>query len=205
MVFDDWHSAGSVDVLRQFSEQQSLSFHWLIAGLLTLMGAIGFGTFKRYGTSLTLAIAASVLVGWHVRTEFLPKATWMQPTVTARAVLAEICGLQPDRAPSLYLKTCHAPFPEHVQAVGYAEPSLVFTTGTNTVIPPQTVVALPDAETDYPIVYLLNIEDGAGVAAQEKLARLARMQGRQVSQSAPRYALNYSNGDPVAFIAMRID
>ena len=159
-----------------------------------------FALRRRYGAAVTLAIASSLFVGWHVRTVFLPGATWLQPTVTARAALGEVCGLR-----GWFYKGCTQPRPERVRAIGYAEPSLVFTTGTNTVIPPRTVVALPDDDAAYPIVYLLNIEDGAGVSAQEKLARLARMQGRQVSESAPRYALNYSNGDPVAFVAMRID
>ena len=131
---------------------------------------------------------------------FLPGATWLQPTVTARAALGEVCGLQ-----GRVYKGCADPRPEKVQAVGYAEPSLVFTTGTKTVIPPQTIVALPDAEQSYPIIYLLNIEDDAGRAARQKLESLVAARGRKMTVTEPHYALNYSNGDPVAFVAVRID
>ena len=197
----DFKRAASAEEVRAaWAAGPDMALHWLIAGAVAILAVCVFALRRRYGTAVTLAIASSLFVGWHVRTVFLPGATWLQPTVTARAALGEVCGLR-----GWFYKACTQPRPERVQAIGYAEPSLVFTTGTNTVIPPRTVVALPDDDAAYPIVYLLNIEAEAGVAAQEKLARLARAQGREVSESAPRYALNYSNGDPVAFVAVRID
>ena len=188
------------DVRAVWESAPDMALHWLIAGIGALLVAAFCFLGQRYGASLTLAIMSSLLVGWHVRTVFLPGATWLQPTVTARAALGEVCGLQ-----GRVYKGCADPRPEKVQAVGYAEPSLVFTTGTKTVIPPQTIVALPDAEQSYPIIYLLNIEDDAGRAARQKLESLVAARGRKMTVTEPHYALNYSNGDPVAFVAVRID
>jgi len=197
------HTATSDEVLANWWRAPEMQVHWLWVSFLTLIGALGFGAFRQYGASLTLAIGASVFLGWHIRTVFLPGAVWMQPTTAARTALAEHCSLK--TAHFLYLKTCHEPFPERVQAVGYAEPSFVFTTGTNTVIPPQTRVELPEDDADYPVVYLLNLEDEAGRAAQVELGVLAEKSGRCVTDSKTVFALNYSNGDPVAFLARRID
>lgn len=200
---DFQYAATGSEVLEQWWELPAMPLHWLGLGFVSVIGALGFGVFRKYGTSITLAIAASLFLGWHVRTVFLPGATWLQPTTAARAALAEPCGF--DAAGILYLKTCRPPFPARVQAVGYAEPSLVFATGTDTVIPPQTRIGLPASEDGYPIVYLLNLEDEAGRSALGELEQLAASAGRDVLKSAPRYALNYSNGNPVAFVAMRIN
>lgn len=193
-------AASKADVLAAWDALPDMPLYLLMAGVMALLGAVFTGALRRYGASLTLAIAASVLVGWHVRTVFLPGAVWMQPTVTARAALGEVCGLQ-----GWTYKGCHLPPPGRVQAVGYAEPSFVFTTGTGTVIPPQTLVALPETGAGYPLVYLLNLEDAAGRAALDRLEALAATAQRPLLKSTVRYALNYSNGDPGAFIAVRID
>jgi len=197
------HAASGRVVLAQWFGLPAMALHWLGLGFVAVLAALGFGAARRYGASVTFAIAASFFLGWHIRAVFLPSAVWMQPTTAARAALAEHCALK--TAGILYLKTCRPPFPERVQAVGYAEPSLVFTTGTNTVIPPQTVVALPMSDAGYPVVYLLNLEDEAARAADAELAELAKAADRKIRRSEPYYALNYSNGDPVAFVAVRID
>lgn len=199
------HAATEREVLVAWSALPEMPAHMLLASVLALLGATGFSLARRYGTGLMLAIAASIMAGWHVRTVFLPGVTWMQPTVTARAALADVCGLKSERAPVLYGKNCQPPFPDIVQAVGYAEPSLVFTTGTNTVIPPKTRIVLPESRADYPVVWLLNLEDEAGQAARERLETLARENNRCMRDSNILYALNYSNGDPVAFLARRIE
>ncbi len=197
------HAASDSDVLAAWSQYPAMKLYWLALGLFAVLGALGFGAIRKYGASLCLAMLASVALGWHIRTVFLPSAVWMQPTTTARLALAETCSLK-THGP-LYLKSCHAPFPARVQAIGYAEPSLVFTTGTNTLIPPQTLVNLPDQPSAYPIVYLLNLEDEAGWKADATLSKFATEAGRNINRSEPYYALNYSNGDPVAFISVRID
>lgn len=193
-------AATSSEVLSQWVGAGAMPLWLLLAGLLAVVLTTVTGVLRRYGASLTLAIGASVLIGWHVRWVFLPGQVWMQPTVTARAALGEVCGVEPEAA-----EKAGCIVPERVQAVGYAEPSLVFTTGTNTVIPPQTVAALPDDEAGYPLVYLLNLEDAAGRDALTELEALAEEAGRNTQVSTMRYGLNYSNGDPVAFVALRID
>lgn len=199
-------AAGGDQVLEIWRAADHNTYEVLLAGFVALLGAVGFGVIRRYGTSLTLAIMASVLIGWHIRAVFIPEARWVQPTMTARKALAEVCGLQAERGTFLYLKFCNGQaYPARVQAVGYAEPSFVFYVGTETVIPPQTRVELPKLDADYPVVYLLNLEDEAGRNADSALAQLAQKAGRDVTRSKPHYALNYSNGDPVAFVAVRID
>ena len=116
------------EVLGQWVQAGDMSLGLLIAGAAAVVLALLAGAVRKYGVSLALGIAASLLIGWHGRIVFLPQQTWMQPTATARLVLAEVCGLQEVRAPFLYTKTCRPPYPAYVQAVGYAEPSLVFTT-----------------------------------------------------------------------------
>lgn len=193
-------AANEAEVLATWQALPRMSLHLLMFGALSLIVAIGLGAIRRYGASTAAAIMASVLIGWHVRLVFLPGADWMQPTQMARASLADVCGLK-----GWGYKGCDRAPPERVQAVGYAEPSLVFTTGTNTILPPKTRIVLPDDEADYPVVYLLNIEDPAGAAAQDELTKLALMADREVIKSKPYYVLNYSNGDPVAFMSMRIE
>ncbi|MEL7453371.1 MAG: glycosyltransferase family 39 protein, partial [Pseudomonadota bacterium] len=155
---------------------------------------------RLHGVSVFLAIATSLFLGWHIRAVALPGAIWAQPTTSARLALAEVCGLPQGNA-----DMCTSMPPTHVQAVGYAEPSLVFTTGTATTIPPQTVIALPADMAAYPVSYLLNIEDPAGLAARQLISEEATARALCSRISNPVFALNYSNGDPVAFVGLRID
>ncbi|MEO0983525.1 MAG: glycosyltransferase family 39 protein [Pseudomonadota bacterium] len=171
----------------------------LVPGLALAGAAIAAGASARWATAGVAAVLASVALGWHLRAVVLPGQVWMQPTTTARLALAEACGL-PEGGPS-----CAGSAPARVQAVGYAEPSLVFTTGTETTIPPNTAIAVPDDPSAYPLSYLLNVEDEAGAAALTALVEAALRDGRCMTKAGPLYALNYSNGDPVAFVALRLD
>ena len=171
---------------------------------LWAVGAVAFGLsvvafcIRRLGAGISLGILASVLVGWHARTVFLPNQTWVQATETARLALEEVCGVPGG--------TCEGQSaPAMIQAVGYAEPSYVMTLGTQNLHPPETNVALPQDPSGYPAVFLINMEDEAGPLALETLTEAAHSTHGCVTQSAPYYALNYSNGDPVDFIALRID
>ncbi|MEM6499837.1 MAG: hypothetical protein AAF709_24405 [Pseudomonadota bacterium] len=96
-------------------------------------------------------------------------------------------------------------YSDRIQAVGYAEPSYVMTFGTQNLHPPETVVEMPRDDSAYPVVYLINLEDKAGQPAQETLLQAAREQSRCIEASQSVYALNYSNGDPVHFLAYRFD
>ncbi|MEL7480621.1 MAG: glycosyltransferase family 39 protein [Pseudomonadota bacterium] len=194
-------AADSAAVLAQWLSYSSMPTAFLWIGALAAIATAITWVIRAYGAALALAITTCVLLGWHVRVAALPGAIWAQPTTTAHLALAEVCGLA-NRA----LEECAGvAAPSHVAAVGYAEPSFVFTTGTETLIPPNTVVALPDDPAAFPSVWLFNIEDAVGAEAYQALARTAEAAGHCVSESDPYFALNYSNGDPVAFVALRIE
>jgi len=156
---------------------------------------------RRLMPALLLGLVAAVAIGWHARIVTLPGQTWLHPTEQAREALIAACALpKPHAAP----EGC-GPQPDHVQAVGYSEPSYVFRLGTANLHPPETVVALPDTEAGYPAGFVINLEHPSGPLALETLQEAAREAERCLSRSAPRYALNYSNGDPVSFVGVRIE
>ncbi len=99
--------------------------------------------------------------------------------------------------------------PDRILALGYAEPSYILTMGTQNTHPPETPLDLPTDERAYPVVYLVNYEDRKAeppVAEEvEHLRDQAQGMGLCITESEPYYALNYSNGDPVHFVAMRFD
>lgn len=159
--------------------------------------ALGAAAMRRIGFAAAAGVLCASLLGWHARAVFLPSQTWVQPTVVARAALAEICAL-PDEG-----EGCEAP--GMVQAVGYAEPSYVMTTGTQNLHPPETVVALPGSDAGYPAAFLINLEDEDGPVALAALSAEAEAAGACETRSSPHYGLNYSNGDPVHFVAVRFD
>lgn len=171
---------------------------WYLGGLAFL---VSLGTFmaRKFGASILCGVLAAVFLGWHARTHFMPTQTWFQPTESAILALEQVCGLPAE--------TCEdgTASPQRILAVGYAEPSYVMTTGTQNLHPPETPIGLPQEASAYPVVYLLNLEDKAAAPALEQLAQEALEQNRCVEHSAPVYALNYSNGDPVHFVAYRFE
>lgn len=167
------------------------------AGVALGVIALGAGALRRIGWAAAAGVLCASLLGWHVRAVFLPSQTWVQPTVVARAALAEVCALPGEG------EGCQAP--GRIQAVGYAEPSYVMTTGTQNLHPPETVIALPEDESGYPAAFLINLEDEDGAPALAALSGLAEVAGVCETRSGPHYGLNYSNGDPVHFIAVRFD
>ena len=159
---------------------------------------------RRHVTaSILLAILSSVALGWHIRINMLPSQVWVQPTETARLALEDVCGVPGED------DLCNVKTPERVLALGYAEPSYVMTLGTQNLHPPQTPLDLPADPAAYPVVYLLNFEDRkANEPITDTAARLraeATSLGVCLTEGAPYYALNYSNGDPVHFRAWRFD
>ncbi|MEM1106100.1 MAG: glycosyltransferase family 39 protein [Pseudomonadota bacterium] len=190
-------SAGEAEVMAQWRPllDYPLGLWW--AGVGALVVALGLGAARRQGAAMAAGIAAALVLGWHARAVFLPGQTWVQPTVAAQSALAEVCGLPGQGA------ACDAP--ARVQAVGYSEPSYVMVTGTQNLHPPETVVEAP-GQAPLPAVYLINLEDPAGAPAAAVLKGGAAASGAVcVTQSRPRFAINYSNGDPVHFIAIRLD
>lgn len=176
-----------------------LGFWW--AGAVLVFAALTTMALGRNGAAAGLAIASAIAIGWHVRIAFLPAQTWVQPTEQARAALADACAMP---APIPAPEGCPAS-PAAIQAVGYTEPSFVMTLGTQNRHPPETVVELPEAESDLPTGFLINLEDPSGPPARDALLAAAEARGLCVTRSRPTYALNYSNGDPVHFVALRFD
>ena len=169
------------------------------AGLAALLCALVSFIVNRVGLTIFAGILVSLFLGWHARIYVLPSQLWAQPTESARLALQQVCGV-----PS---ETCAGgrTNPERIQAVGYSEPSYVMSFGTQNLHPPETQIEMPDSAEAYPVVYLINFEDKAAIDAEAELLAAAKQQGRCVSRSEPIYALNYSNGDPVHFVALRFD
>ncbi|MEO1407489.1 MAG: glycosyltransferase family 39 protein, partial [Pseudomonadota bacterium] len=168
----------------------------VIAGLATVIAL----AFREFGACVVLAVVTSLALGWHIRIAAIPGAIWAQPTEAARIALSDVCALGDDNLPGCPTGSKHS-----IRAVGYAEPSFVFTTGTDVTIPPYTVLELPDDRAEYPLTYLLNTEDPVGEEAQAALSAAAEANGLCTLRSKDVHALNYSNGDPVTFVALRFD
>jgi len=197
----DFTTAPGEEVLASWTSGLDYSLLWWGVGLATGLGAAILFVARRMGLAVTLAIASAVGFGWHLRIDFLPAQEWIQATLQARHALEDVCAM-PDPAQSR--EGC-GDAPARVQAVGYSEPSYVMVIGTQNLHPPNTVVALPAGPTSYPAAFVINLEDPAGPPARDKLLSEADSRGLCVSQSDPHYALNYSNGDPVHFVALRFD
>ncbi|MEO0882061.1 MAG: glycosyltransferase family 39 protein [Pseudomonadota bacterium] len=196
----DFRNVESSSVLASWVPDADTSLSLLmlagLAGLATMIALI----MREYGASVGFAIVSSLALGWHIRAVAMPHASWVQPTEAARLALAEVCALGSDNLPGCPTAEAHA-----IRAVGYAEPSFVFTTGTDVTIPPYTVIDLPEDLTAYPVTFLLNLEDAAGVTSRSALVQEAGERRLCTTQSEPVHVLNYSNGDPVTFLALRID
>lgn len=193
----------SVDASTVFSAwraglPQSTQWLWYGASIVTVLSCVMY-LFRKVNLAIGAGILASILFGWHIRAFFLPSQLWIQPTETARVALMEVCGV-PNRDCEKGLET-----PERIVAFGYAEPSYIMTMGTQNLHPPESVAELPDKESGYPAVYLINAEKSDGIPAFEYLMSEAQHLGRQVTLSKTYYAWNYSDGELVAFTALRVD
>ncbi len=195
----DFKTAGDSAVLSQWVQYTGFPMWlWWLGGAALIMSLLAFA-WRKVSLSILLGVAASMLLGWHMRIFFLPSQTWVQPTQSAILALEQVCGM-----PS---ETCSdgTASPARILALGYAEPSYVLTTGTQNLHPPETPIGLPLEDDAYPVVYLINLENEVGAPALAQMQGEALVQGRCVQQSDPVYALNYSNGDPVHFIAVRFE
>ena len=199
----DFTTAAASQVLESWTAYRSFPLWlWWIGFALSGLAIIEFAR-RHDGLAILFAIAASLAIGWHIRIYMLPSQVWMQPTETARAALEEVCGVPGDDA------ECNTTAPQRILALGYAEPSYILTFGTQNLHPPETPLDLPADPSAYPVVYLVNFEDRkAEPPIVEEVASL-RAQAESmtlcVTESEPYYALNYSNGDPVNFRAIRFD
>ena len=199
----DFKTVSADEVLASWSSYREYPLWlWWAGAIASGLSVIEFAR-NRLGVSILAAIVASVLIGWHVRINMLPSQIWAQPTETARLALDGVCGV-PDKT-----EPCLLERPERILALGYAEPSYVLTLGTQNLHPPETPLDLPTDRSAYPVVYLINFEDRKAepgiVEAVQALEAQAETLNLCVRESNSRYALNYSNGDPVHFRAYRFD
>ena len=172
-------------------------FLWYLGLGAALVGAIAM-LGRKIGWAVAGGVAAAVLLGWQARIFVLPTQTWIQATETAKLALAEVCGIP--------RTDCgETEGPDRVLALGFAEPSYVLTLGTQNLHPPETPVELPEDEAAYPVVYLVNLENRTAQEDFPKVEASAERLGRCSTRSEPFYALNYSNNDPSAFIAVRYE
>lgn len=187
---------------------------WYLGGLVFVVSLIAFAL-RNIVPALLLGVLTSLFLGWHARIHVLPTQLWAQPTESARLALQGVCGLP--------FESCDdgRTSPDRILAVGYAEPSYVMSFGTGNLHPPETPLGLPTDAAAYPIVYLVNLEDRGTPArrcevagtvcfpsatdVRDDLLAQAEAMDLCVAESDPVYALNYSNGDPVNFVAVRFD
>ena len=195
----DFKTADASPVLEQWSQFAGFPLvYWWLGGFALSLSLVTFAM-RRTRLAIVSSVLASLLLGWHARIDFLPTQVWMQPTESARLALAQVCGI-----PGEPCADTAAP-PARILALGYAEPSYVMTLGTQNLHPPETPTDLPADDSAYPVVYLLNLEDPKSIAGGEQIAADAARQNRCVTRSGSVYALNYSNGDPVHFVAIRFE
>lgn len=194
----DFQTVSAERVMAAWTDQLAYPLWLWGAGVAALVLTVVIAAARRIGWAIASAILTSILLGWHVRAVFLPSQTWIQPTETLRMALEDVCGI-----PGQSEGGCTPP--ERVLAVGYAEPSYVMTLGTQNLHPPQTTVGLPETVGETPTVFVINLEDADGPPALATLEEQAAARGLCAVRSEPTFALNYSNGDPVHFIALRIE
>ena len=191
----DFKSTDAGTVLEAWSSIGIASWplFFVIAALIL---AVGSTALRKFQLALVFAIASSVILGWHIRIAVLPTQTWVQATPAAQKALADVCGMPGQDG-------CD-PVPERdVQAIGFAEPSFVFTTGTEVKISPESSTEIkPIAETQ---IWVVNLEDPEGRANLARIKEQAAEMNRCLVQGRDVFAQNYSDGDPVHFVGVRVE
>ncbi len=194
----DFKTVATDTVLAQWAGSTDYPmFLWWIG-----LGAVLLGTIAMAVRKVSLAIVGGVLaafvLGWQARIFVLPTQTWVQATETAKLALKEVCGIP-------HQDCGDEAGPDRVLALGFAEPSYVLTLGTQNLHPPETPTTLPEEASAYPVVYLVNLENKRAQVDFAAVEASAQSLGRCETRSEPYYALNYSNNDPSAFIAVRYE
>ncbi|WP_084397210.1 ArnT family glycosyltransferase [Henriciella aquimarina] len=194
----DFRTVSEDAVLAQWAgaSDYPLFLWWLGAGAV-VFAALSM-IVRRIGWAVTGGVAAALLLGWQARIFVLPSQTWIQATETGKLALAEVCGIP-------HTDCGATKGPERVLALGYAEPSYVLSLGTQNLHPPETPLDLPEDDSAYPVVYLVNLEQPGVPDEFARVEASADDLGRCSTRSEPHYALNYSNNDPTAFIAVRYE
>lgn len=194
----DFRTVDAEVVLSQWDGASDYPLFLWWAGLAGVVIAAFAMLVRKVGWAMTGGVAAAVLLGWQARIFVLPTQTWVQATETGKLALEEVCGIPHQDCED-------REGPERVLALGFAEPSYVLTLGTQNLHPPETLLDLPEDDAAYPVVYLVNLEDPGVPDEFAHVEASAEQLGRCSERSEPHYALNYSNNDPIAFIAVRYE
>ncbi len=209
----EFRTMDRADVLAAWSTSLDLEMKMLAAGVIAALIAVVLAAQKRITAMVGASVVAAMLISSNFRANVLPQQSWLMATETGRDALAEVCGL-PDGNPA----RCETG-PERVRAVYYAEPSLAFTTGTNTTISTnkpadKTVLSVRDGERLDPVeAFLIDTEHAGspthGGLTGKQVLDLLEAEASEMglcTRTSGRYpAFNYSNGDPVVFVALRVE
>ncbi len=148
-------------------------------------------------------LACTLTLAFTYRAFVLPNQSWVLPTPAALAALDEVCA-RPVGAPRPSDSACTEPPPQTIRAIGYNEPSFVFSLGGNVILQPRASAVIPPIAEDPRPAWLLNIALEEGRTALAELVATAAASDRCI-RLGRRYALNYSNGDPAALVAAVIE
>ena len=174
-----------------------------VAPAIPQQGAI-YATLVRSPVGVLAAILACTLtLAFTYRILVLPNQNWVLPTKTALEAIDEVCA-RPVGAPAKAGSDCTDVPPMLLRAIGYNEPSLVYSLGGSVLLQPRATAVLPDVTEDPRPAWLLNIAVEDGRAALAELVATADAADRCI-RLGRRYALNYSNGDPAALVAAVIE
>lgn len=177
---------------------------WPMTLIAIATGGAIYATLVRSQLGVIGAILACTLtLAFSYRAFLLPNQTWVLPTTAALEAIDEICA-RPVGAPVAKNSTCTDPPPATIRAIGYNEPSLVFSLGGNVILQPRATTVIPELTEDARPAWILNVALEEGRAALADLVATAAASDRCIRLSR-RYALNYSNGDPAALVAAVIE
>jgi hypothetical protein len=156
-------------------------------------------------------VACSVVGGVGYRAAVLPNQSWMLSTEASLSALRELCAL-PEGTAQWEDSGCARQSlngrpiipPKEIQAIAFAEPSLVFELGNQIKLPPASKAEIPPIAEDNRPAWLINIGEADGRKALDDLVKAAVAADRCI-RFARRYAMNYSNGDPSVLVAAVVE
>ena len=194
---NEFQSIDAKTVLEAWQLPSRTNFIFWMFSLGALLVSIWFFIRRKSGLTIVSTVLVSIFLGIHIRAIFLPGQVWLDPTGRALDAIAalEMCGeVNYERAPSGQSPT--------IRSFGYAEPSLVFRTQTETMLPPRSEEKWIDGLIRGDI-FVFNLEDLAARKKRNALSSLSERSDMTLIESPAFQALNYTEGDPVNFIAVK--
>ena len=172
-----------------------------LLALLSIGGLVWTFLEKRYKSTLGLIFVCSLVIGGSLRGELLPKQSWTLSTHAAVDVLNEVCGMPYSAHRDI---ACGGEAPSVVRAIAYSEPSLVFQTNGNIILPPKTTAELPPRSKETRPAWLIDIAKDEGREALRFITEQAT-QAQRCVRIERRLVHNYSNGDASELAAIVVE